>query len=31
MHISRRVTDDRVSSGFRAFFPSWSQKYPREG
>lgn len=31
MHISRRVTEDGFSSGFRTFFSSWSQKYLREG
>lgn len=31
MHISRRVTKDGLSSGFRAFFPSWCQKHARVG
>lgn len=33
MHMHRRVTvtEDDFVSGFRAFLPSWSQKYPREG
>lgn len=33
MHMYRHatVTEGDFFSGFRAFFPSWSQKYPREG
>lgn len=33
MHMYRRVTvtEDDFVSGFRAFLPSWSRKYPREG